>query len=365
MDRPLRLIATNPVDQLARTRRGAARRRLAAAVRRRARRRGRRRRRARRDRARPARRPLPRGAQRDRARARRGRLRVPRRARGRRRVRAAVRAAGRAWPLAGGARDALDRRLPRARARRPEIARIRGVAADSAVASLVERGLIAEAGRESGPGGAVRYRTTPLFERVFGLESLAALPRLDDLGESSRTRSASGCTASLWARLLAMHRHEPEDYDCPFCRVVAGGESKVTSHGDVVLRAKGATAFVAPKWWERNHGHVLVVANRHIENVYGIQDDELADVYRAAKRVAEAVRETYGCDGTSMRQHNEPAGNQDVWHFHVHVFRGTKATISTAIRSAFGGRQRTSELRTLHVCAHTSTSRGRCGRRQR
>jgi segregation and condensation protein B len=65
---------------------------------------------------------------------------------------------------------------------RPEIARIRGVAADSTVASLVERGLIAEAGRESGPGGAVRYRVTSLFERVFGLESLAALPRVDDLG---------------------------------------------------------------------------------------------------------------------------------------------------------------------------------------
>ncbi len=68
---------------------------------------------------------------------------------------------------------------------RPEIARIRGVAADSAVASLVERGLIAEAGREGGLGGAIRYRTTPLFERVFALESLAALPRLDDLGEST------------------------------------------------------------------------------------------------------------------------------------------------------------------------------------
>jgi segregation and condensation protein B len=68
---------------------------------------------------------------------------------------------------------------------RPDVARIRGVAADSAVASLVERGLITEAGRENGPGGAVRYRTTPLFERVFGLESLAALPRLDDLGENA------------------------------------------------------------------------------------------------------------------------------------------------------------------------------------
>jgi segregation and condensation protein B len=65
---------------------------------------------------------------------------------------------------------------------RPEIARIRGVAADSVVAGLLERGLIAEAGREDG-FGAVRYRTTPLFERVFGLPSLSALPRLDDLGE--------------------------------------------------------------------------------------------------------------------------------------------------------------------------------------
>jgi segregation and condensation protein B len=65
---------------------------------------------------------------------------------------------------------------------RPEIARIRGVAADSTVASLVERGLVAEAGRESGPGGAVRYRVTPLFERVFALDTLAELPRLDDLG---------------------------------------------------------------------------------------------------------------------------------------------------------------------------------------
>ncbi len=65
---------------------------------------------------------------------------------------------------------------------RPEVARIRGVAADSTVAALVERGLIAEAGRESGAGGAVRYRVTPLFERVFALDTLAELPRLDDLG---------------------------------------------------------------------------------------------------------------------------------------------------------------------------------------
>jgi segregation and condensation protein B len=65
---------------------------------------------------------------------------------------------------------------------RPEISRIRGVSVDSVVAGLAERGLIVEDGRRD---GAVRYRVTALFERVFGLESLSALPRLDDLGASA------------------------------------------------------------------------------------------------------------------------------------------------------------------------------------
>lgn len=72
---------------------------------------------------------------------------------------------------------------------RPEIARIRGVASDSAVAGLVDRGLIAEAGRD-GEGGAIRYRTTPLFERVFGLTSLSELPSLDELaGDTDELRT--------------------------------------------------------------------------------------------------------------------------------------------------------------------------------
>jgi segregation and condensation protein B len=63
---------------------------------------------------------------------------------------------------------------------RPAIARIRGVAAESAVAGLLERGLIAESGRDA--SGALRYETTVLFERVFGLADRSELPALDDLG---------------------------------------------------------------------------------------------------------------------------------------------------------------------------------------
>ena len=57
---------------------------------------------------------------------------------------------------------------------RPEVARIRGVSSDSTVSSLTERGLIEERGRTR--FGAVTYATTPLFEKLFGLSGLDALP---------------------------------------------------------------------------------------------------------------------------------------------------------------------------------------------
>ena len=57
---------------------------------------------------------------------------------------------------------------------RPEIARIRGVGAESAAATLLERGVIEESGRSQ--FGAVLYRTTDLFLRLFGLNSLDELP---------------------------------------------------------------------------------------------------------------------------------------------------------------------------------------------
>ncbi len=59
---------------------------------------------------------------------------------------------------------------------RPEIARIRGVSAESAATTLLERGLIEEAGRSQ--FGAVLYRSTDLFLKLFGLGELAELPEI-------------------------------------------------------------------------------------------------------------------------------------------------------------------------------------------
>ena len=57
---------------------------------------------------------------------------------------------------------------------RPEVARIRGVASEAATTALVERGLIEDAGRSQ--FGAILYRTTPLFLKLFGLKSVEDLP---------------------------------------------------------------------------------------------------------------------------------------------------------------------------------------------
>jgi segregation and condensation protein B len=59
---------------------------------------------------------------------------------------------------------------------RPEISRIRGVSADSAVATLLDRGLIEQVGRSQ--FGAALYRTSIFFLKLFGLGSLQELPQL-------------------------------------------------------------------------------------------------------------------------------------------------------------------------------------------
>ncbi|CAD6011181.1 HIT family protein [Agreia sp. COWG] len=72
--------------------------------------------------------------------------------------------------------------------------------------------------------------------------------------------------------------HEPSGYRCPFCALL------------------------------------------HVENLYDLEADDSRAVWQLTQQTAIALRAAYGCDGTSIRQHNEPAGGQDVWHLHVHVF---------------------------------------------
>ena len=114
--------------------------------------------------------------------------------------------------------------------------------------------------------------------------------------------------------------HAPAGYKCPFCQLAAGIDTMRNSQRDIVWRTDTAMAFISPRWWPNNHGHVLVVPVSHHENLYELTAHAGHAVHDLVREIAIAIRRTYRCDGVSTRQHNEPAGNQDAWHYHVHVF---------------------------------------------
>jgi histidine triad (HIT) family protein len=113
--------------------------------------------------------------------------------------------------------------------------------------------------------------------------------------------------------------HAPTGYDCPFCRLAAGDATAVSSQDDLVYRDADVIALVSIHWWPTNPGHVLVAPVAHHENVYDLPAALGAPIQHAVRAVALAMKESYGCTGISVRQNNEPDGQQDVWHYHIHV----------------------------------------------
>ena len=79
------------------------------------------------------------------------------------------------------------------------------------------------------------------------------------------------------------------------------------------------TAFVSSHQFPNNAGNVLVIPNKHFENIYEFPATLATDLHRVVRAVALAQKVAFACNGISTRQHNEPAGNQDVWHYHIHV----------------------------------------------
>ena len=118
-----------------------------------------------------------------------------------------------------------------------------------------------------------------------------------------------------------MYNHEPENYICPLCQISQG---EVTEKGDqegsIIFRDTFITVFIAGKWWKSNLGHVIIIPNEHIENIYDMSEEIGNKIFDFSKKIAVALKEAYKCDGISTRQHNEPDGNQDVYHYHLHIF---------------------------------------------
>jgi histidine triad (HIT) family protein len=100
---------------------------------------------------------------------------------------------------------------------------------------------------------------------------------------------------------------------CWACRLISG-----ENVGCIVERKKDV--FVAINPFSLSPGHSLILPQKHLKNVYELEDEELAGaILGAAARIARAAKTAFGADGITLRQNNEAASDQHLFHFHLHV----------------------------------------------
>lgn len=117
--------------------------------------------------------------------------------------------------------------------------------------------------------------------------------------------------------------HAPDGYVCPFCGLVNGNVSDPNNRceiTDLIYQDDDLVVFVAVDGFGPRPGHVMISPAQHYETLYELPDRVLQRISLMAREVALAMKRAWNPDGVSTRQHNEPAGNQHVWHYHLHIF---------------------------------------------
>jgi histidine triad (HIT) family protein len=99
---------------------------------------------------------------------------------------------------------------------------------------------------------------------------------------------------------------------CWACRVIAGEPV-----GWIVAETEQVLVLINP--FSLTPGHALVVPRRHIENLYELPDELAAPILSTAARVARAAKRAFTAAGVTLRQNNEAASDQHLFHFHLHV----------------------------------------------
>jgi histidine triad (HIT) family protein len=99
---------------------------------------------------------------------------------------------------------------------------------------------------------------------------------------------------------------------CWACRLVAAERC-----GHIVHET--ADVIVALNPFAIHPGHALVMPRRHVPNIYELPDDLAGPILTTAAEIARVVKTAFRADGITLRQNNDPASDQHLFHFHLHV----------------------------------------------
>jgi len=119
-----------------------------------------------------------------------------------------------------------------------------------------------------------------------------------------------------------MFEHASSNYTCPICLGNNGHENEQTllKQDDLVFKDNLVSVWINSFWIGKNEGHLIVVPNEHYENLYDLPENVGHRIFEVSQMMAIALKEVYKCDGVTLRQNNEPAGDQHAFHYHLHIF---------------------------------------------
>ena len=116
------------------------------------------------------------------------------------------------------------------------------------------------------------------------------------------------------------------DYECPICLTIKGIENENTwiKQEDIFYLDDLVMGFISSKSIKGNEGHPLIVPIEHYENIYDLPEGVGCRIFNIGKKVAIALKELRSCDGVTLVQNNEPAGDQHAFHYHLHIIHRFK-----------------------------------------
>ena len=102
---------------------------------------------------------------------------------------------------------------------------------------------------------------------------------------------------------------------CVFCEIVAGERP-----AHLVHETELTIAFMDQYRQPRDNAHVLVIPRAHVENIYGVDERTGSELFATHVLVARAIKRAFGVDGITTWSSNERGADQEVPHYHLHVY---------------------------------------------
>ena len=99
---------------------------------------------------------------------------------------------------------------------------------------------------------------------------------------------------------------------CIFCKIAKG-----SAPASIVMADAHVLAFLSLE--QPNPYKVLVIPREHVATLYDLTDEQAAHIFQTTVRIARLIRAVSGCKGLNVVQSNGTVGQQDVFHFHLHL----------------------------------------------